>query len=292
MCRLAYIPGQAQLGYKKMIQFFDHLEKSCGGDGNGYVAIGPKGEVITSKGVNLKNDEIVSVVYHLIRRGWSVYYHTRKISVGWSEDRQCHPFKITGKQFNGYLCHNGTWSNGTVLASYLGVGSDTAALAKVIGKFGINEAEKLGLFPSSGVFLVYGNEPGKHGIHRVIKKYGDLKYCKRTGIWASEFPSDWSGYHNTYTVTNGSHMLDQPAPKYVQKHYKEEDYSKKKGYITSDTSMFRNPDYYAKWELEEQIRKNGETPAWFYQDSEEYRNKIHEMDWDSIDSNLDDHKYS
>lgn len=287
MCRLAFIPGKAKLGYAKMIEFFNHLESACGGDGNGFVAIGPNNEHISNKGVKLSNKEIVSVVYHLIRRGWNVYYHTRKISVGWSSDQQCHPFKIKGKMFNGYLCHNGTWSDGSVLASYLGVGSDTAALAKVVGKFGIVGAEKEGLFPKTGVFLIYGNGVGETASHRVVKKYGDLRYCPNTGIWASQFPSNWKGFHDTYTVGNGYHnLLSVPEvykPPMVVNSFRADNYTQKKsGYRPTSTTYSRQEEY-ADWERKLQ-------DPLFYEKEERndwYNSKFHEVDWEAIDNKID-----
>lgn len=134
MCRLAFIPGRAKITKAQMLNLLDDLEVSFGGDGNGYVAISPTSKNIKhSKAVKLNNERIVNETYKLIQRGWALYYHTRKISVGWSSDTQCHPFKISGPKFKGYLCHNGTWFEGSTFAKYFKCGSDTAALAKLIG---------------------------------------------------------------------------------------------------------------------------------------------------------------
>lgn len=215
MCRLAYIPGKAKVNRTDLVDLLHMLEKSCGGDGNGFFAVSPTGEVFSEKGLKLDCCTIVAKVWKLIKNGWDVYFHTRKVSVGWKSDSQCHPFKIEGKRFSGWLCHNGTWRDGVPLANYLGCGSDTAALAKVIGKFGIEGAEKRDLFPSSGVFLIYGSENGETPIHRVIKKAGDLQYCPKTGIWASEFDKDWPYWSQVYTATAGKHLLCKPAPQYT-----------------------------------------------------------------------------
>lgn len=215
MCRLAYIPPRVKCNRNDLCNLFDALVKSCGGDGNGFVAIGPNGEEYSEKGVKLSNDEIVAKTWKLIKKGWSLYYHTRKISVGWSSDKQCHPHRIKGDKFVGWLCHNGTWHDGVPLANYLGCGSDTAALARCIGKFGIEGAEKRNLFPKSGIFLIYGSENGETPIHRVIKKAGNLEYCPKTEIWASEFDKDWGWWSQTYTSTIGKHLLCKPAPQYI-----------------------------------------------------------------------------
>jgi len=213
MCRLAFIPGRAKITKAQMLNLLDDLEVSFGGDGNGYVAISPTSKNIKhSKAVKLNNERIVNETYKLIQRGWALYYHTRKISVGWSSDTQCHPFKISGPKFKGYLCHNGTWFEGSTFAKYFKCGSDTAALAKLIGTIGIQGLKDRELFPSSGVFLLYGAGPNETPTHKVIKVSGDLEYCNKTGIWASEFDNAWEYKNQCYKVAYGSHMLEKPAP--------------------------------------------------------------------------------
>lgn len=213
MCRLAFIPGRAKINYKELLELFNHLQASCGGDGNGYVAVSEDGQIVSNKGAKLTNGSIVKQTYKLIRNGWSLYYHTRKVSVGWITDEQCHPFEIKGREFKGYLCHNGTWFEGQTMAKYFGVGSDTAALAKLIGMFGLKNLKERKLFPESGVFLLYGARPGKTPLHRVLYMGGDLEYCPTTGAWASEFGDNWKHWNDTYYVEKGRHMLEKPAPK-------------------------------------------------------------------------------
>lgn len=213
MCRLAFIPGKAKINYKQMTELFDRLQDSCGGDGNGYVAVSSEGQIISNKAVKLTNAQIVKQTYKLLRNGWNIYYHTRKVSVGWLDDSQCHPFEIRGKQFRGWLCHNGTWHDGSVMAKYFQVGSDTAALAKLIGQFGLKRLGEMKLFPTSGVFLLYGSHPSKQPMHRVLYLGGDLEYCPITGIWASELGQEWPHWNDTYYVATGRHMLEKPAPR-------------------------------------------------------------------------------
>lgn len=212
MCRLAFIPGQAPITKAQLLCLLDDLEVSFGGDGNGYVMISPKNQIKHSKGIKLNNETIANENYKLIRQGWAMYYHTRKISVGWADDNQCHPFEIKGPKFRGYLCHNGTWADGGVLARYFKCGSDTAALAKLLGKFTVEELKAMDLFPHSGVFLIYGAKPGETPTHKVIKQSGDLAYCGKSKVWASEFDNDWVYTRSTYKVDNGQYMLEKPAP--------------------------------------------------------------------------------
>lgn len=213
MCRLAYFPANTPVTRDDLLTHLNQLEKSMGGDGNGYVAIGPNGEMLLNKGVKLANKKIVNTIYPLIQQGWSVYYHTRKISIGWGCDAQCHPFEIDGDSFSGALCHNGTWMDGGTLAKYLQTGSDTATLAYLIGELGLDELEKRKLIPSSGVFLLYGAEPGETKQHKVLLQGGSLEYCPKSGVWSSEFFKDWPYYNDTYDVEKGRHMLEKQPPK-------------------------------------------------------------------------------
>lgn len=215
MCRLAYVPGKADVKFSELVNLFKALEKSCGGDGNGYVAVSPEGQIFSNKGVKLTPNTIVKHTYRLIQDGWSLYFHTRKVSVGWIDDDQCHPFEIRGKAFKGWMCHNGTWGDGSVMAKYFGCGSDTAAFARLIGQFGLKKLKEIKLFPLSGVFLLYGNRPSEVPMHRVLHIWGDLEYCPHTGIWASEFPGEWKHWNDTYNVDYGRHMLNKTPPKRI-----------------------------------------------------------------------------
>lgn len=231
MCRLAYIPGSSKVNYAAMSQLFSNLVKSCGGDGNGYVAVSPEGQILSNKGVKLTVAQIVKQTYKLVRNDWSLYFHTRKVSVGWIDDEQCHPFEINGKAFKGWMCHNGTWSDGSVMAKYFNCGSDTAAFARLIGQFGLKKLKEMKLFPSSGVFLLYGGKPRETPLHRVLHIFGDLEYCPKTGVWASEFGDSWEHWGDTYSVEYGRHMLDKQPPKKIFKNTSTWD--SKKGWTTS-----------------------------------------------------------
>lgn len=207
MCRLAYIPPKAKVSKRDLIELFEYLTLQCGGDGNGFVLVNPDGSTTAEKGVKLENTDIVKKTYPTIRKGGSLIWHTRKVSVGWVSDSQCHPHQIRGRKARGHLVHNGTWYDGATLAGYLGCGSDTAALARVIGKFGVKGAENRGLFPKSGIFLLELD-----GELRAIKKGGDLYYCPKSGVFASDFPFWWVGANEAWEVATGSHSLLSPPP--------------------------------------------------------------------------------
>lgn len=213
MCRLAFIPGKTKISTKQLVSFFTQLQKSFGGDGNGYAAVSPDGRAVINKGIKLGCNTIAKEVAPLIKQGWSIYFHTRKISVGWSSDEQCHPFEIDGESHTGVMCHNGTWSEGATLAKYLDTGSDTATLAYLIGELGLEELDRRKLMPRSGIFLLYGGAPETTASHKVLNLGGSLEYCPETGVWASEFFQDWPHWKDTYTVKEGAHMLEKAPPK-------------------------------------------------------------------------------
>ena len=124
MCRLAFIPGKAKINYQELLGLFNALEASCGGDGNGYVAVSPDGASVLNKAVKLTNTQIVKETYKLIRSGWAVYYHTRKISVGWSDDAQCHPFKRKLFPHSGIFLLYGSHPKGQSLHRVLNIAGD------------------------------------------------------------------------------------------------------------------------------------------------------------------------
>lgn len=217
MCRLAYIPANAKVSRKTLNLFFRQLERSFGGDGNGFAAVSEDGTAIIKKAVKLKCEVIAKQAATLNKQGYSIFFHTRKISIGWSSDEQCHPFQIKGPEFDGVLCHNGTWREGGILAKYLGTGSDTATFAHLIGQIGIDQIEQRELMPTSGVFLLHGGKPGESKTDNVLHLGGSLEYCGKTGIWASEFFREWPHYNETYKVSPGAHILNKPAPAKIVK---------------------------------------------------------------------------
>lgn len=207
MCRLMFVPASAKVSRKQLLTQMHALVKSCGGDGNGMAHVSPTGDVVIRKGAKLSAADMVDDIITHQKKGNHTIWHTRKVSVGWVDDSQCHPFEIKGRKMRGVLAHNGTWRDGAVLAHWLGCGSDTAALARMLGKFGAAQLLADYIFPSSGVFLIADTtEPGEPEF-RAIHKYGDLEYCQKTGIYASEFSLSWQWWNQTYSVREGTHNL-------------------------------------------------------------------------------------
>lgn len=209
MCRLAFFPAGTKIELPTLKTFLSKLENSMGGDGNGYAAISPTGGVIINKAVKFDIDPMAEEIHGIMENGWHIYFHTRKTSIGSTTDNQCHPFRVKGPAWDGTLCHNGTWSDGGILARYFGCGSDTAAFAQLIGELGLEEIEKRGLMPKSGIWLLYGGKPGEtKKTHTVLKIAGSLEYCPKSKIYASQFFNDWDGWAGTYNVKTGVHNLE------------------------------------------------------------------------------------
>jgi hypothetical protein len=217
MCRMIAIDGSAgksrTISKASIEDSFCELELSMGGDGNGMLWKLPRSkEWRVEKGLKFSAEKAAGIAYRVINSGGKVLYHSRKVSVGWLDDSQCHPHRINGRKFSGWLTHNGTWHDGVAIATYLGLGSDTQALARVIGKFGLDESRKAGLFPSRGAFFLVSD----NGDVRVIVANGDMVWSDDNGhrIWSSEPVSmssmDWKN------VANGDyHLHEVPTVKVV-----------------------------------------------------------------------------
>lgn len=96
MCRLSLMNN---IGIKHieehygLVNFFDYLEKSLGGHGNGYCMVHNNGKRIIKKGVTLSNEEIVIDIKKNIDNIQWLMYHTRLASMGNISNQNCHPFK-------------------------------------------------------------------------------------------------------------------------------------------------------------------------------------------------------
>lgn len=73
-----------------VLALLNHLEKECGGHGNGYALIKNRRITETRKGVKLDNKDI----YNRVRTAsWDwLLYHTRIASIGDASDVNCHPY--------------------------------------------------------------------------------------------------------------------------------------------------------------------------------------------------------
>lgn len=110
MCRLALMNKNGVQMVERAVgikNFFDYLELTMGGHGNGYALVKDGKCLDLRKGVNLKNKTIAKAVLST-DFDWMIY-HTRLASCGTIKDSNCHPFQ---NPFNGdILAANGTESD-------------------------------------------------------------------------------------------------------------------------------------------------------------------------------------
>lgn len=107
MCRILMCDRKGFSQFDKqygMLKELNHLEKECGGHGNGYFLVKGGKCIKLEKGVNLTNRDIYNKVKHM---SFDYFvYHTRIASVGNISDKNCHPFFNEDKSM--VLCMNGT----------------------------------------------------------------------------------------------------------------------------------------------------------------------------------------
>lgn len=183
MCRVALFNYAGALFIESkygLERFFDFLEDSNGGHGNG-IAVLRKGRIYIRKGITFGTDDAARL---LLKQpfDWAVF-HTRIASAGSVNSRNCHPFRVGDL----VLAMNGTESGFKPLAEALGDLTDTEAVALVMNKFGL-PAEFLAEL--SSVFMGFEN---KIPFVACGSRFGDLQlvFNADTGaiIFASEFPS-------------------------------------------------------------------------------------------------------
>jgi hypothetical protein len=187
MCRMALLPSNWK--GKEAVEFLDALEKSMGGDGNGFAWRDAEGPAIM-KGLEVENSALDTIN----ATSSMVLYHTRKTSAGTMNDENTQPFFTdAANPVAPILCHNGTWTDYkdffkiAVMTGQIAIGtytswSDTRFMAWLIGKHG---EDSLSLTTSSVWILYYGDKAVVH------VKSGSWKAFKRadgTFVYASEFP--------------------------------------------------------------------------------------------------------
>jgi predicted glutamine amidotransferase len=103
---------EESIGALKML---NHLEKECGGHGNGVVFIKDSKIVGFEKGLMLNNKKIAKML-KLIDFDYFIY-HTRVASAGTVSNSNCHPY--VNKAGDLVLCMNGTEAGLSSLGKYL-----------------------------------------------------------------------------------------------------------------------------------------------------------------------------
>lgn len=132
MCRVLIGTSNAIRLYHRLHGFnilLSHLERECGGHGNG-VSLHRDGAIVEArKGVSLRTSKIAEVLLRSSKTYDVAIFHTRIASVNVVSDSNCHPF-IHG---NDALAMNGTLSEFREVAQALGVTDTEVAFNLVHG---------------------------------------------------------------------------------------------------------------------------------------------------------------
>lgn len=151
-------------------ELMSNLEKTRGGDGNGFVIIDKRKKM--KKGIGLKIDEICQ---ELKKHPNSLFiFHTRMASYGKIMGELCQPFKIN----NGYVVHNGTWPEFIIdylICNHLipEYANDSYTLAYLIQQFGPEVLKKI-----YGVGVVVYYDTRRKLFH--VKNEGSSLYYNET----------------------------------------------------------------------------------------------------------------
>jgi len=227
MCRLAFFQTGNEDGYALRVDdvqwLLDYLVSSNGGHGNGCAVFDPDTGALLDlvKHVRMSTRRCARMIVNARATGHVALWHTRLVSIGKQCRAQCHPHEVAGPNFVGAIAHNGTWRDGAAIARWLGWSkdkpadgmSDSQCFAHLLGTIGENQMIARGLWPSSGVWLVAGQDGDARPVFEAHKdEWGALVYCPVLRAWLSELPWNNKRSGSWYTVAAGRHdMLDVPA---------------------------------------------------------------------------------
>lgn len=183
MCRLALLNNSGIKYIKEkysLLEFFDYLQSTFGGHGNGICIINDDNSFYIKKGVQLTNEKIIEIIDNNISNLKWIIYHTRLASIGKISNANCHPFKLR----NNVLCMNGTeyWAVNALNILNRNM-TDTELILKLSNKNLYDSTKRC-----KSVFI--GLEEGKVFANR---NNGSLKYIDtNTGgkIFSSDFPEN------------------------------------------------------------------------------------------------------
>ena len=191
MCRLALLNKEG-INYIEsnygLTEFFNYLEASQGGDGNGYCIIYDNGKASIKKGIALTNEEITADILKDYQHIKWVLYHTRLASMGNISNKNCHPFRCG----NNILMMNGT--EGGIRAFIKDNKTDTETILNICIQLGVDIAKATKNLNS--VFVGYSN--GKVFAHRNNGSLEYLHHNSKTIIFASEFLPEQYKEDNIY----------------------------------------------------------------------------------------------
>lgn len=188
MCRVLIGTSNAIRIYHNLFGFdslLSHLEKECGGHGNG-ISLHRDGALIEHhKGVNLKTKDIADILVRCSKIYDIAVFHTRIASVNVVSDSNCHPF-IHGSDS---MAMNGTLLEFSDVAQALGI-TDTEVvfnlikghtLAKTISVLSVLKAVFVGVADGKPYALRNGG---------ALKEWRHKNLHKADFLFASSFPKE------------------------------------------------------------------------------------------------------
>lgn len=191
MCRLALFNKEG-INYIEsnygLTEFFDYLEMSQGGHGNGYCIVYNNKKTRIKKGVTLDNAEITADILKDYQHIKWVMYHTRLASMGNISNENCHPFRCE----KSVLMMNGTEKG--IRAFIKENKTDTETILNICVMLGINITEATKNLNS--VFVGYDN--GRVFANRNNGSLEYLHHNSKTIIFASEFLPEQYKKDNVY----------------------------------------------------------------------------------------------
>lgn len=228
MCRLILTSRRDFNKYDRLYGvpgLMDHLEKQCGGHGNGYALV-KNGKIFASnKGVKLTNSAIYAAIQPL---EWDyLIWHTRIKSSGLlKDDLSCHPFI----RDNDCIAMNGTEYELEGMAQALGI-IDTQVIFRLLTGLNIKKTVDC-LSHLSSVFIGTVD-----GIPYAVNAGGSLHRWGKTTFHASTFPNDVKSVIKTtssYMWLNGMQVASKKATT------KQRDYDlwEPSYYATKDANIF------------------------------------------------------
>ena len=186
MCRLLIGSSNALRVYHRLNNLntlLSHLERECGGQGNG-VAMHRGGALIeTHKGVDLPVKDIAHTLVHCSKIYDVAIFHTRVASVSSVSDSNCHPY-ISG---NDALAMNGTLYEFRDVARALGI-TDTEVAFNLVRGLSL-EKTIIALSTLDAVFV--GMAEGKPYALRnggALKEWRPKRMAASDFLFASSFP--------------------------------------------------------------------------------------------------------
>lgn len=193
LCRVLIGTSNAIRLYHRLHGFntlLSHLERECGGHGNG-VSLHRDGAVIKAhKGVDLKTSEIAEVLLRCSKIYDVAIFHTRIASVNVVSDSNCHPF-IHG---NDALAMNGTLSEFREVAQALDI-TDTEVAFNLVHELPFEKTIAV-LSVLRAVFVgVAGGKPYALRNGGALKEWCPKTLPTRSGdfLFASSFPKGTRG---------------------------------------------------------------------------------------------------